>query len=72
MEEVAVTGKPILVPVLEKEQKCIGSVFSSSLSAREKKMICVTSGNSYLGSRIVKELLARNYLVRVTIQHQGG
>ncbi|KAK6266484.1 hypothetical protein QUC31_017321 [Theobroma cacao] len=70
MKEVAVP-KPFLVPVLGKEQKCVGNIFSSSLSAREKKLICVTSGNSYLGSCIVKELLARSYLVRVTIQHEA-
>ncbi|XP_022759965.1 cinnamoyl-CoA reductase-like SNL6 [Durio zibethinus] len=67
MEEVEVP-KPVLVPVLG--QKCVGNVFSCSLSAREKKLICVTSGNSYLGSFIVKELLAHGYLVRVTIQHE--
>ena len=64
--------KLVLLPVLGKEQKCVGNVFSSGLSAREKKLICVTSGNSYLGSFIVKELLARGYLVRVTIQHPGS
>ncbi|XVF20508.1 hypothetical protein REPUB_Repub12eG0006600 [Reevesia pubescens] len=70
MEDIEVP-KPVLVPVLGKEQKCVGNVFSCSFSAREKKLICVTSGNSYLGSYIVKELLARGYLVRVTIQHQA-
>ncbi|OMO96536.1 3-beta hydroxysteroid dehydrogenase/isomerase [Corchorus capsularis] len=70
MEEVAIP-QPLLGTVLGKEKKCFGNVFSSSLSARDKKLICVTSGNSYLGSRIVKELLARNYLVRLTIQHEA-
>ncbi|XVE77439.1 hypothetical protein DITRI_Ditri13aG0062700 [Diplodiscus trichospermus] len=68
MEEVEVQ-KQILVQVFEKEQKCVGNVFSYSLSAIEKKLICVTSGNSYLGSCIVKELLAHSYHVRVTVQH---
>ncbi|KAJ4833259.1 hypothetical protein Tsubulata_005093 [Turnera subulata] len=49
---------------------CRAKVFSSCLNAREKQLICVTSGNSFLGSCIVKELLARGYLVRVTIQNQ--
>nr|KJB08447.1 hypothetical protein B456_001G082300 [Gossypium raimondii] len=68
MEEIEVP-KPILMPISGKEQKCVGNIFSCSFNAREKKLICVTSGNSYLGSFIVKELLAHGYLVRVTIQH---
>ncbi|GMI63426.1 hypothetical protein like AT5G14700 [Hibiscus trionum] len=71
MEEVEVATPPLLVPISGKEQKCVvGNVFSCSLSAGDKKLICVTSGNSCLGSSIVKELLSHGYLVRVTIQHQ--
>ncbi|XP_038990913.1 cinnamoyl-CoA reductase-like SNL6 [Hibiscus syriacus] len=57
-------------PIPGKQQKCVGNVFSCSSIAGEKKLICVTSGNSYLGSSIVKELLSHGYLVRVTVQHQ--
>lgn len=70
MEEIEVP-KPILVPISGKKQKCVGNMFSHSFNEREKKLICVTSGNSYLGSFIVKGLLAHGYLVRVTIQHPG-
>ncbi|KAE8713349.1 putative endo-1,3(4)-beta-glucanase 2-like [Hibiscus syriacus] len=45
-------------PIPGKQQKCVGNVFSCSSIAGEKKLICVTSGNSYLGSSIVKELLS--------------
>lgn len=56
----------------EEEQKvCVNNAFSCGLDAREGKLVCVTSGNSNLGSHIVKVLLARGYLVRVTIQNQG-
>ncbi|XP_021817622.1 cinnamoyl-CoA reductase-like SNL6 [Prunus avium] len=55
----------------EEEQKvCVNNAFSCGLDAREGKLVCVTSGNSNLGSHIVKVLLARGYLVRVTIQNQ--
>ncbi|XP_057467969.1 cinnamoyl-CoA reductase-like SNL6 [Actinidia eriantha] len=54
----------------EQIRGCIGSVFSCSLSARERELVCVTSGNSYLGSHVVKKLVARGYLVRVTVQNQ--
>lgn len=42
-----------------------------SSSERRRELVCVTSGNSYLGSHIVKELLAHGYPVRVTVQYQG-
>nr|AIX92150.1 cinnamoyl-CoA reductase 1 [Betula platyphylla] len=41
-----------------------------SSSERRRELVCVTSGNSYLGSHIVKELLAHGYPVRVTVQYQ--
>lgn len=47
-------------------------VVGSGLRAREKKLVCVTAGNSYLGSHLLKQLLAHSYLVRVIIQHQGN
>ncbi|KAK8532253.1 hypothetical protein V6N13_131591 [Hibiscus sabdariffa] len=70
MEQVEVPTPPMLAPISAKEQNCAANVFSCSFSVREKKLICVTSGNSHLGSCIVKELLSHGYLVRVTIQHQ--
>lgn len=50
---------------------CFSSDLSCSLNARDRKIVCVTSGNSYLGSHLIKKLLAYGYLVRVTIQNQG-
>ncbi|XP_044468771.1 cinnamoyl-CoA reductase-like SNL6 [Mangifera indica] len=47
-----------------------GFTSHAGLKGREGKlMVCVTGGNSYLGSCIVKELLAHSYLVRVIIQN---
>ncbi|KAE8708042.1 putative isoprenylcysteine alpha-carbonyl methylesterase ICMEL1 [Hibiscus syriacus] len=56
--EVEVATPPQLVPISGQEQKCVGNVFRCSFIAGEKKLICVTSGNSYLGSCVVKELLS--------------
>ncbi|KAJ9147405.1 hypothetical protein P3X46_029570 [Hevea brasiliensis] len=68
--EGATLSKPLILPAFQAEEvHCTGRAFSSSLSAREKKLVCVTSGNSCLDSHIVKELLANGYLVRVTIQN---
>ncbi|XP_059670545.1 cinnamoyl-CoA reductase-like SNL6 [Cornus florida] len=69
--EEVVVSIPLETPTLGDEQrKCNGNVFSCSLSARERKLVCVTSGNSYFGSHLVRKLLAHGYLVRVTIQNQ--
>ncbi|WKA03871.1 hypothetical protein VitviT2T_021953 [Vitis vinifera] len=70
--EEVVLSKPLLLPSFKEEQqrKCVGNAFGSSLNARERKLVCVTSGNSYLSSHIVRELLAGGYLVRVTIQKE--
>ncbi|KAK9272910.1 hypothetical protein L1049_003289 [Liquidambar formosana] len=68
-EEVAVL-KPLVPPAFwEEQRKCVGRAFSCSLGATERKLVCVTSGNSYLGSHLVRELLAHGYLVRVTLQN---
>ncbi|KAK4346359.1 hypothetical protein RND71_032698 [Anisodus tanguticus] len=48
------------------------SGFSCSLNARDRKIVCVTSGNSYFGSHLIKKLLACGYLVRVIIQNQAN
>lgn len=71
VEEVA-SSKLIAMPILKKKQQNrINNSSSCKLSARKRELVCVTSGNSYLGSHIVKELLAYGYPVRVTIQNQG-
>ncbi|KAM4123880.1 hypothetical protein ACB094_01G189900 [Castanea mollissima] len=70
VEEMA-SSKLIVLPVLKKKQQNrINNSSSCKLSARKRELVCVTSGNSYLGSYIVKELLAYGYPVRVTIQNQ--
>ncbi|KDP24364.1 hypothetical protein JCGZ_25660 [Jatropha curcas] len=71
MEEVMLSKQFSLLTFKEEEIHCIGRAFNgSNLLARENKLVCVTSGNSFLGSHIVKKLLADGYLVRVTIQNQ--
>ncbi|KAK9924764.1 hypothetical protein M0R45_033115 [Rubus argutus] len=71
MEEVVVS-KPWMISLREEQKNCVNYPFGCSLDiAREKNLVCVTSGNSYLGSHIVRALLARGYLVRVTIQNQA-
>lgn len=69
--ELLVPSNPLPVQAFVLEDRdCSRKAFSSCLSAREKGLVCVTSGSSFLGSYIVKELLAHGYLVRVTIQNQ--
>jgi hypothetical protein len=72
-DEVLRLSRPSPVPAFcwDKGKPYVGGKFSSCLNARENKLVCVTDGNSFLGSHIVKELLSRGYLVRVTIQNQG-
>ncbi|KAK6927988.1 3-beta hydroxysteroid dehydrogenase/isomerase [Dillenia turbinata] len=69
--EVAVS-EVLMPPLLQEEQKrhVSSKICTSNLYARERKLVCVTSGNSYLGFHLVKALLARGYLVRVTIQNE--
>ncbi|KAJ8751847.1 hypothetical protein K2173_026045 [Erythroxylum novogranatense] len=55
------------VALTEERKSCDGNAFLSY--GTEIKLVCVTSGNSFLGSHVVKELLARGYLVRVTLQN---
>lgn len=38
---------------------------------KRKKLVCVTSGTSYLGSAIVDRLLSRGYSVRIAFSNQG-
>ncbi|KAL9678071.1 hypothetical protein QQ045_015910 [Rhodiola kirilowii] len=45
-------------------------VASCTLEVQERKTVCVTTGNSILSSHIIKELLTRGYLIRVTLQNQ--
>ncbi|KAL3568256.1 hypothetical protein D5086_030907 [Populus alba] len=72
-DEVLLLSRPSPVPAFcwDEGKPYVGRKFSSCLNARENKLVCVTDGNSFLGSHIVKELLSRGYLVRVTIQNQG-
>ncbi|XP_002305963.4 cinnamoyl-CoA reductase-like SNL6 isoform X2 [Populus trichocarpa] len=64
-------SKPSLVPAFcWEEGKPCGKKIISSLKAGENKLVCVTDGNSFLGSHIVKELLSRGHLVRVTVHNQ--
>ncbi|XP_042969384.1 cinnamoyl-CoA reductase-like SNL6 [Carya illinoinensis] len=54
----------------QKQESCFTNPNNCILSARKRDLVCVTSGNSYLDSHIVKELQAHGYPVRVTIQNQ--
>lgn len=38
---------------------------------KREKLVCVTSGTSYLGSAIVDRLLSRGYSVRMAVSNQG-
>lgn len=38
---------------------------------KREKLVCVTSGTSYLGSAIVDRLLSRGYSVRIAVSNQG-
>uniref|UniRef100_A0A6N2LT08 3-beta hydroxysteroid dehydrogenase/isomerase domain-containing protein n=1 Tax=Salix viminalis TaxID=40686 RepID=A0A6N2LT08_SALVM len=74
MEEVQLLSKaspPVPAFRWEEGKPYVGKKFSSGLNARENRVVCVTDGNSFLGSHIVKELLSRGYLVRVTVQNQA-
>uniref|UniRef100_A0A7N0TN88 3-beta hydroxysteroid dehydrogenase/isomerase domain-containing protein n=1 Tax=Kalanchoe fedtschenkoi TaxID=63787 RepID=A0A7N0TN88_KALFE len=54
----------------EEKRRCASSLRAScNLGARERKIVCVTSGNSRLSCLIVRQLLAHAYSVRVTLQH---
>ncbi|KAL3526679.1 hypothetical protein ACH5RR_011335 [Cinchona calisaya] len=61
------------VPKAGENGKCVGNnnnnAFACNLYSRERKIVCVTSANSYFGAHLTKKLLARGYLVRVTIQN---
>lgn len=53
MEELVVL-KPQVLCLREEEQKvCVNNAFSCGLDARERKLVCVTGGNSNLGSHVV-------------------
>ncbi|XP_031279349.1 cinnamoyl-CoA reductase-like SNL6 [Pistacia vera] len=73
-QEVAVPLELHVAALSERQKTCKnvkGFTSYAGLSGREGKLlVCVTGGNSYLASHIVKELLAHSYLVRVIIQNQ--
>lgn len=61
----------LLYPEMGKGGGCrMKETSAGFLSGRQKKLVCVTTGNSCLGVHIVKQLLARAYLVRITVQNQ--
>ncbi|KAL8137510.1 hypothetical protein V2J09_003511, partial [Rumex salicifolius] len=66
-------SQPLLdVTYGEDQRRCNnGDNSSSSLSATQRKIVCVTSGNSYFGAHLIKELSSHGYLIRVTIQNPG-
>lgn len=41
------------------------------ISGERVQLVCVTSGVSFLGLSIVKELLLRGYSVRITVDNEG-
>ncbi|XP_021887951.1 cinnamoyl-CoA reductase-like SNL6 isoform X2 [Carica papaya] len=76
MEGVLMVGgvdyrEKLLYPEMGKGGGCrMKETSAGFLSGRQKKLVCVTTGNSCLGVHIVKQLLARAYLVRITVQNQ--
>ncbi|KAI3774525.1 hypothetical protein L1987_49083 [Smallanthus sonchifolius] len=40
--------------------------------AVDQKLVCVTSGVSFLGIAIVKQLLIRGYAVRIIVDNEGS
>ncbi|MCD7450702.1 hypothetical protein HAX54_008156 [Datura stramonium] len=68
-----VMSLPLEPPKQKNDHKMwFASGFSCCLNARDRKIVCVTSGNSYFGSHLIKKLLACGYLVRVIIQNQAN
>lgn len=57
-----------------KEEKNIGKspVMNDDDDAVQDKVVCVTSGVSYLGIAIVNQLLIRGYNVRIIVDNQGN
>ncbi|GMP28482.1 hypothetical protein CsSME_00004003 [Camellia sinensis var. sinensis] len=74
-DEVVVSKPPAATALSNDEERCVdnrSNGFSCSFSAiKERELLCVTSGNTCLGSHLVKKLLSRGYFIRVTIQNQG-
>ncbi|KAI8032373.1 Cinnamoyl-CoA reductase-like SNL6 [Camellia lanceoleosa] len=73
-DEVVVSKPPAATALSNDEERCVdnrSNGFSCSFSAiKERGLLCVTSGNTCLGSHLVKKLLSRGYFIRVTIQNQ--
>ncbi|XP_043700766.1 cinnamoyl-CoA reductase-like SNL6 [Telopea speciosissima] len=53
------------------KQKPWGSfkAIACNMKGIDRKLVCLTGGNSYLGSHILTHLLARGYLVRLVLQN---
>lgn len=63
--------------LLSRERKlvvlaCVAQLVAEmKFGSRERKLVCITSGNSYFGAHLIRKLLVRGYMVRATIQNQG-
>ncbi|KAJ4961045.1 hypothetical protein NE237_020955 [Protea cynaroides] len=73
-EEVVVSkpeATPVPSPLCQLQENPWGSfsAFGCNMKGNERKLVCLTGGNSYLGSHILKHLLARGYLVRLALQN---
>lgn len=57
-----------------KEEEDIGKslVMNADDDVVQDKVVCVTSGVSYLGIAIVNQLLIRGYNVRIIVDNQGN
>lgn len=57
-----------------KEEEDIGKnlVMNADDDVVQDKVVCVTSGVSYLGIAIVNQLLIRGYYVRIIVDNQGN
>ncbi|GMH04292.1 hypothetical protein Nepgr_006131 [Nepenthes gracilis] len=70
--EVLMLSKPQVETVYgEDQRRRVGESLLRSLSARQRKLVCVTSGNSYFGAHLIKELCRHGYCIRATVQNQG-
>ncbi|XP_042500186.1 cinnamoyl-CoA reductase-like SNL6 [Macadamia integrifolia] len=69
----ATPASPPSPPLCEQENNPWGRSFNglggNMKGSEERRLVCLTGGNFYLGSHILKQLLARGYLVRLALQH---
>lgn len=55
----------------EEELRGLPTVLREIDSGGEEKVVCVTSGVSYIGRAVVNRLLLRGYSVRIMVDNQG-